>query len=454
MSTYVHSKDLDSVLTLDQLRNYFHNFRKSRSAQGVGIEWELLGVYRETGQALPYYGEYGIEAILAALAERFGYRRMEEKGHVVALSRDGDYVALEPGGQLELSAKPVRTVHEICVQLENFRQELIEISGPFSAAWLGVGFQPFSGRDQLEWVPKRRYEIMRDYLGKRGELAHDMMKRTAANQASFDFLDEADAMEKLKVVYGASSLVSALFAHSPISEGGPNGFLTYRMRVWRDTDPARTGFVRKCFKAAAGFDDYLDYALDTPMMFIVRSDQWISLPPMPFRDFLNNGFEKFFPTQNDFDLHLSTLFPDARLKNCVEIRGADGQRFEYRAAVAAFWKGILYDEGARKEAWDLTKDFSWDDRMAFHVKMEVLGPNAFLGKYRAWDLIKELFRISFEGLGKQGEKNGQGEDETIYLRGVFEDFIKPERTPAEYLMKKWEQEFRGDPGRLVNFLKI
>ncbi|HNV86175.1 MAG TPA: glutamate-cysteine ligase family protein [Candidatus Omnitrophota bacterium] len=454
MSTYVEPEDLESVLTAEQLKDYFPKFRKARSAYQVGIEWELLGVHSETGQALPYYGEKGVESVLAVLADRFGYRRIEERGHVIALERGGSYVALEPGGQLELSAGPVRTIHDIRSQLENFRRELKNVSEGFGAAWLGVGFQPFSGREQLDWVPKRRYEIMKHYLGSRGPLAHDMMKRTAASQVSFDFQDERDAMRKLRAVYGAGSLVSALFAHSPISDGKPNGFLTYRMKVWRETDPARTGLIRKFFEANAGFDDYLNYALDLPMMFIVRGDQWIAMPPISFREFLSNGWENFPATRNDFDLHLSTVFPEARLKNRIEIRGADEQRFGQGPAVAAFWKGILYDEESCEAVWKLTENFSWEERESFHVQMEALGPDAFLGTYRGWDLVRELYRISCAGLKRQGERNASGEDETIYLGSIWEDFITPEKTPAQWLLEKWEKEFRYEAVPLVNFLRI
>lgn len=454
MSNYIASKQAGQPVSSEDLRNYFQSFSKPVGSHAIGLEWELFGVDPETGAPKPYYGTQGIEAVLKRLSDKFGYKPVEEKGRVIALSREDDSVGLEPGGQLEFSPKAVRTVHGIKAQIDLFRRELAEISPEFWIAWLGTGFHPFASLDELEWVPKARYEIMKNFLKARGALAHDMMKRTAAVQVSVDFEGEADALEKLRVIFGVTSLVSALFSNSPVTEGKPNGFLNYRMRAWRHTDARRTGFVPALFRKNAGFSDYLDYALDVPVMFVVRDGRWVPLPGISFREYLDKGFGGLRATRDDFELHVRTLFPEARLKNCIEIRGADGQHFEHVPAVAALWKGLLYSKSAREEAWGLVKDLSMGERQSFHAGMEEKGPNFFLGRARGWDLEKELFAIARRGLKAEPELGPGGDDEAVYLEDFYEKFVLTEKTPAEVLLEKWIGEFRRKPAKLVGYLKI
>ncbi len=454
MSTYVRVRKDDQSISIEDLKRYFHSFAKPISQHALGLEWELFGVSPETGQALPYFGSRGIEAVLKLLTSKFGYQTIEEESHVIALFKGENYVALEPGGQLELSAEPVATVHDVKNQLENFQNELVEITRSLNIAWLNIGFHPFSKLDEIEWVPKKRYQIMKEYLAKKGAWAHDMMKRTAANQVNIDFSNELDAMEKLKIIYGITSLVSALFANSSLSEGKFEGFLIRRLASWRQTDPNRTGLIPVFLREASTFDDYLAYVLETPMIFIIRGNAWIPMQGLPFREFLRKGYSHFRATLEDFELHLSTLFPEARIKNCIEIRGTDGQPFDLIPSVPALWKGILYDQEARLAAWQLVKDFSWEERCAFHLAIEKEGPRAFLGKFRGWDLIKEIFSIAKRGLKSQGKLNSQGEDETVYLDALFERVIKPEKTSAETLVEKWQKDFRETPKLLINHVKL
>lgn len=454
MTTNLRVKRADRIVTLHELRGYFDAFAKPVSLHRVGIEWELFGVLPETGRALPYSGSQGIEAVLASLAEKFHYEILEEDGRIIALFRGDNYVALEPGGQLELSAEPVGTIHEVQAQLLSFRNELREISRTIPCAWLAVGFHPFSTAGEIEWVPKKRYDIMKNYLAKRGRCAHDMMKRTAANQVSVDFSDEKDAMEKLRVVYGLTSIISSLFSHSPIAEGKYDGFLTRRMASWRETDPDRTGLVSSFLAEGGSFGDYLGYVLDAPMMFIIRDSSWIPMEGQRFKDFVTDGWNGFRATRDDFELHLSTLFPEARLKNCIEIRGADGQPFDLIPSVAALWKGILYDKDSREAAWRLVRNFTWDERCAFHREIERKGPRAFLGRYRGWDLVKELYDLACRGLQIQSRRDAAGRDERCYLEVLYEKVIKPEQTAAEILKEKFERDFRNDPRSLVKYLSF
>ena len=452
MSTYLQVTRAEQAISPEFLKGYFHSFAKPAAKYRVGLEWELFGVSPETGCALPYDGPHGIEAVLSLLAEKFGYQSIKEDGHIVALFRGEDYVALEPGGQLELSAGPVATVHEARQILEKFRDELREIGRCLSCAWMTVGFHPFSRLEEMDWVPKKRYKIMKDYLASTGARSHDMMKRTAANQVSLDFESESDAMEKLRVIYGATSLVSAMFAHSSLSEGKWNGFLTRRMASWRQTDPDRSGLVPAFLNEGSRFDDYLDYVLDAPMIFIIRDTTWIPMNGLRFRDFLSRGYGDFLPTRDDFELHLSTLFPEARIKNCIEIRGADGQTFELIPSVAALWKGLLYHGPAREAAWQLVKGFTWEERRAFHEAIETEGPRAFLGAYRGWDLLKELVALARKGLIAQNRLNREGQDESVYLDLLLEKVIQTERTPAETLKEKWQGEFHEEPRLLIEYL--
>lgn len=452
MSTYLGTKRSPKIITLEDLRRYFQSFAKPVRDHALGVEWELFGVRPETGKALPYSGNTGIEAVLNFLEEAFGYEAIQEEGHTIALSRGETHVALEPGGQLELSAEPVRFVTEVAAQLESFRSELLEVSRALPVRWIAVGFQPFSAREDIEWVPKKRYEIMKAYLGARGSLSQDMMKRTCANQINFDYESETDAIEKLILIYRLTTLISALFAHSPLAEGSRNGYLSYRSAVWRNTDPSRSGFIASLMKDSPGLEDYLDYILDTPMMFIVRQNEWISVN-QTFRDFLLKGYRNHRATLDDFELHLSTLFPEARLKNCLEIRGADGQPFRLIPAVAALWKGLLYDAEARAAAGRLLGAIPWEVHLGYRLRAEKEGLKAVLAGRPGWEWIREIFEIARRGLIKQIPPTQEGE-ETRFLDFLYEDVIKPERTPAENLIQQWNEFLHASPPDLVDFLKI
>lgn len=454
MSTYVGTARSQRDISLADLKQYFHSFAKSPSEYAIGLEWELFGVEPHTGRALPYSGPAGIESVLRFLQRTFGYQAIEEEGRAIALSKGKNYVALEPGGQLELSAAPVRTLHEMCNQLESFRKELCAVVQAMPVSWITVGFHPVSSLGELEWVPKKRYDIMRAYLISRGCQAHDMMKRTAANQVNVDFADEADAMEKMRVIYALTSLVSAMFAHSPFEEGRLTRYQTRRMAAWRETDRDRTGLPPAFLEEDAGIEDYLEYVLRTPMIFIIRDHRWIPMEGTRFGDYLGKGFQGFRATMEDWELHLSTLFPEARIKNCIEIRGADGQMFDLIPAVAALWKGVLYEETSRKGVWEILKSFSWPERQAFHVALEKQGPRAFLGKYRGWDLVREIVPLAEEGLRLQEQRDAWGNDERIYLQILKEKIVKPEKTPAEILKERWERETKQDPMALTKILSL
>ncbi len=453
MTTLTGEKESHLIESEEELYTFFHQFAKPASERRVGIECEFFGVERETGKGIPYLGPRGIEAILCRLAATFRYEPVLEEGHVIALKREDIWITLEPGGQVELSAPPVRTIFEIEKQLETFRRELRQIESYFPGiAWLSVGFHPFSPLAELAWVPKRRYAIMGSYLKSRGALAHEMMKRTATNQVNLDFPDEATALSQFRAIFGITSIVSALFAHSGFAEGEPNGFQTRRVHIWGHTDPDRCGLLVEFTKEGKSFRDYVEYLLEMPMIFIVREDQWIPMEGVSFRKFVKKGKNSCRATVSDFELHVSTAFPEARFKHYIEIRGVDAQRFPLIPAVAAFWKGILYENEIREKVWSLVKDFSPKERLKLHESVPKDGLKAKLGKVPILELARELYRLSCEGLTRQASKGERSE--CVYLERMNEEILKPGRTPAETLLEKWMGEWGQNKELLIRYLEL
>lgn len=475
MSTLAGEQESRVLASEEELYGYFQKFSKPAARQRVGIECEFFGIERQTGKALLYFGPRGIEAILCRLAAAFHYEPVLEEGHVIALRKGENWVTLEPGGQVELSAPPVATIFEVEKQIQSFAGELREMEKYFPGiAWLSVGIHPFSSLQDTPWVPKQRYEIMKEYLGRRGRLAHEMMKLTATNQANFDYPDEATALAQFRVVHGVTSFVSAVFAHSSFSAGRPNGYWDRRLAIWNETDAERCGVLTEFLKEGKTFRDYVEYVLRMPLMFVVRGGKWVPMEGIPFREFVKKGRGEFRATLADFELHLSTAFPEARFKQYLEVRGVDAQRLPLIPAVAAFWKGVLYDAEVREETWKLVRNFPLKDRLALHRAIPKEGLKAKIGSSSVCEIVQQLFRLSCKGLGKQA-KRGQVADakaasqpvpflsgpagkeevsECLYLERIEEEIIAPCRSPAETLLEKWEGEFQRNPQRLVDYLEV
>ncbi len=435
------------------LEGYFHQFVKKADRKMVGLEAEFFGVSRTTGKALPYLGTGGIQDILKILAKKFDYKPVTDGGNVIGLSRADNAVSLEPGGQVELSAPPVHDVFEIQGQITRFFAELKESSKDFpDIAWLAVGMQPFSKLDEISWVPKKRYDIMRDYLGVHGKLSHEMMKRTCTNQVNVDYMSEADAMCMLRTSLGITSIVTAMFSNSAFAEGRPNGYMTYRAEIWRHTDPARTGLIPQFIQKGKKFSDYLDYVLDIPMFFIVRAGKWTPLKSLTFRKFLKDGHEGNKATLGDFELHLSTIFPEVRLKQYMEVRGVDCQSPDLIPAVAAFWKGILYDVETREKAWELVADATEAERLALHASVPKEGLKAKLGGRPIFPIAAKLVELSCSSLSRQ--KHSGPSSECIFLNAIRDKIIKPGMSPGEVMLQKWDTEFAQNPRKLIDYLSI
>lgn len=431
------------------LHGYFQSFAKSRKHFLVGLEAEFLGVDRESGKALLYDGKNGIHEVLKFLSARFSYEPLYDGANVIALTRGKALISLEPGGQIELSAPPVLDVFDIERQISIFLSELKTVEREMPGIrWLAYGIQPFSSLAEISWVPKTRYKILAEHIGARGTLSHEMMKRTATNQLNVDFENEEDAMASLRTALGITSIVSALFANSSFSDGRPNGFASYRMEIWNHTDPARTGLIMEFTRPRKTFRDYLEYILEMPMIFIVRDNRWIAVKDRTFRQFIREGYAGTKATLGDFELHLSVAFPEARIKQFLEVRGVDGQSPDLIPAVAAFWKGILYDEATRADAWELVSFAKEEERLRLHHEMPRLGLKACLGGKPIFPIAQQLVELACRGLAKQCTS------ECVFLDRIREKIVRPGQSPGETLIQKWAGEFGRDPALLINYLGI
>src|SRR5574341_1824335 len=356
-----------SVIEKNQeLEAYFHDAGKPRDRWRVGTEYEKVGIDRSTAKAIPYFGRRGVEYILRELMERFGWEPEEQEGHIVALSRDKAQITLEPGGQIELSGEPCESIHCTYAEFNQHIRELLEVSEPLGVIFLGLGMQPISSVDEIEWVPKKRYRIMAPYMPKVGKLGQRMMKQTATVQANIDYSDEKDAMAKFRAAMGLAPLVTAMFANSPISDGQLNGYRSFRGHIWTDTDKARCGLLRFAFDPNVSFARYVEYALDVPMYLVIRDGKYLDFTGVTFRRFLSHGHQGHQAAIEDWELHLTTLFPEVRIKRYMEVRSADSQPPELMPALPALIKGALYDPDCLQASWDLVKGWSWDERMELY----------------------------------------------------------------------------------------
>ncbi len=452
--------DLTAIITKeDDLHGYFELGSKPRERWGIGIEYERFGVIRDTGAPIPYDGPASVAEILRRLVVDRGWTPNEEAGFLFGATKGRTRITLEPGGQMELSGAVHRGLSDARAELQAFVTEIDGLSQPLGIAWLGVGLQPIAPLDSIPWIPKKRYAIMKDYLPRRGGRGHIMMKQTACIQINLDYSSEADAMDKMRTAMGLSPLITALYANSPLTEGMDNGMLTARAWAWRDTDPDRCGILPFVFKDGAGFGDYLEYALDVPMFFVAQGDDLKPAQGMSFRKFIRKGFDGQRATVADFQTHLTTLFPEVRLKHYIEVRGADSGDPASCMALAALWKGLLYDGASRRLAWGLVRDMSVRERN--HLLDEVCkkGPGARLpvaeskaeAGARAGTLVRdaltELVRLARQGLNNQGVP-----EEAAHLDLLDRRLGGEGGCPAHRLAREWDGSMKKDPRLLVEAL--
>jgi glutamate--cysteine ligase len=433
-----------------ELEAYFQNAGKTREQWRVGTEYEKVGIDRFTGKAIPYFGARGVDRILRELIDRYGWQPEEQDGNIIALTRDKAQITLEPGAQIELSGEPCESIHCTYGEFSQHIRELIEVAEPLDIVFLGLGMQPVSRVEEIEWVPKKRYRIMGPYMLKVGTLGQRMMKQTATVQANIDFLDEKDAMAKFRTGMGLAPVLIAMFANSPICEGQQNGYRSFREHIWTDTDRSRSGLLKFAFAPDASFAHYVEYALDVPMYFIIRHHDYIDMTGLTFRQFLERGHNGEPATLQDWADHLTTLFPETRIKRYIEIRSVDSQPPELMPALSALIKGIFYDPDCLLAAWDLVKGWSWDERMETYLDSHKNALAARVRRYTLLDLAKELFQIGWEGLRRQKSLNRNGDDETIYLTPL-KTLLFQGKCPADILVEKWEGELRQDIKNLIAY---
>jgi len=437
---------------LEQLVDHLRAGEKPAERWRVGTEHEKIGLQLRDKSPVPYGGEHGIGVMLERIAVEDGWERVHEGANVIALLKDGASITLEPGGQLELSGAPLRTIHETCSEFNTHLALMKRICEPLGVVWLGLGMHPIHRVDQLPVMPKGRYQIMREYLPTKGALALEMMFATATVQANFDFADEADMVDKMRVSCGVQVLVSAIFANSSLSEGKANGFVSRRLNAWEYTDSDRCGLLPFVFDADFGYRRYVEWALDVPMFFIVRDGHYAPGGGHTFRDFFERGVDGLRPTLADFDLHLTTVFPDVRLKRFIEVRGADAVPPGLTCSLPALWKGLLYDADARAAAWKLVADVSYDERMAARSDVARRGLGAELAGRPVLDLARELAAIARHGLRRIGHAGRRDPDESAYLDPIDEQLALG-RSPGEVVLERWEGEWGRSLDRLIDYAR-
>jgi glutamate--cysteine ligase len=434
----------EPITSKAQLVEYFSSGSKPKSAWRIGTEHEKFVFDVNTLKPIPYEGANGIGAILTGLT-RFGWEAIEENGKVIALTKDGCSVSLEPGGQFELSGAPVESIHQTCAEVGNHLSQVKAIGAELGVGFLGMGFRPKWPRSDTPWMPRNRYQIMRDYMPKVGNLGIDMMTRTCTVQVNLDFADEADMVKKLRVSLALQPVATALFADSPFTEGKPNGYLSYRAHIWTDTDPDRTGPLPFAFEDGMGFERYADYLLDVPMYFVYRDGKYIDASGQSFRDFLKGKLPALpgeTPTTADWSDHATTAFPEVRLKKFLEMRGADGGPWDRLCALPALWVGLLYDGTALDAAWDLVKNWSAEDRANLKAAVPTQALKAKFGKGTVRDLALEVLKIARAGLNARKAGDLAGTDESGFLN-VLQTIADSGECPAEEKLKLFHGKWGG-----------
>lgn len=420
----------------DDLIAYLARGARPRERWAVGTEMEKLVIDAASGEAAPFSR---IEALLQRLEQIGSWQGVRENGRLIALLGPSSSITLEPGGQLELSGELCFDLH--CSQADFSRHisEIVDEAAALGLAFLGLGTQPFTPLAQIDWLPKARYGIMGPYMARTGDMGQRMMKQSAGLQVNFDFSDEADCIDKLRIILATAPLQYALFANSPLLDGKPSGFLSSRGEIWSRTDPDRTGLLPQIFADGAGFATYVDYALDVPMYFISRGGAYVDFTRerFSFRRYLAEGFQGQRATLADWDLHLSTLFPEARLRPQIETRSADALPPQLTLGVAALLKGLLYDGDARAAIWALVKHLDAEQRQSLYRDSWRLGLKAPFGRHSLRELALEALAIARESLRRQQFAAGRGLDETVFLDGI-DEIASSGVTLAERLLARWQ----------------
>ena len=433
-----------------ELVEWFEAGSKPQADWRIGTEHEKFGFIADGLRPLPYDGPASVRAVLDGLQAKCGWEGIVEGGHLIGLKApDGGSVSLEPGGQFELSGAPLETIHQTCNEVNTHLADVRKVAEPLGIGFLGLGFSPVWSLEETPVMPKGRYGIMLNYMPKVGRLGREMMKRTCTVQTNLDFSSEADMVKKFRVSLALQPVATALFANSPFSEGRTNGFLSYRSHIWADLDPDRTGMLPFVFEEGFGFERYADYALDVPMYFVRRGGRYIDVAGQSFRDFMAGklpGLPGQRPAMADFEDHLSTIFPEVRLKRFLEMRGADSGPWSRLCALPALWVGLLYDSGTLDEAWEMVKGWSAEEREMLRRGAGVLGMRTPLpcgSRGSMQDLARDVLALSRQGLKRRAKLSTSGDDETGFL-SALDEVVAAGRTPADALLEAYHGRWNRD----------
>ena len=446
---------IDNTLIADknQLVEFLENGCKpDRSSWRIGSEHEKFIFHRDDSTPLTYAGENGragIRDVLNAFVER-GWSPVTEGDNIIAALKDGASVTLEPGGQFELSGAPLETIHQTCNEVSSHLAITEEISHNLDIGFLGLGYHPTLKREDVPVMPKARYDIMRAYMPKVGSMGLDMMLRTCTVQVNLDFASEADMVEKFRLSLALQPLATALFANSPLKEGRPNGFRSLRSHVWTDTDSDRCGMLPFVFEDSMGFERWVDHVLDVPMYFVRRDGKYVDAAGQSFRDFIKGELPALpgeLPTMEDWKDHMTTLFPEVRLKTFLEMRGADGGPKSHLCALPAFWVGLLYDSEAQNEAAALVKDWSLDDMASMRNNAPMMGLTTEIKGQTFQDLAKDVLSIADKGLKNRARLSTAGETEQGFLNALWES-AETGLTPADRVLEDLNGPWGGDVTRI------
>lgn len=440
--------DQTPISSTQELIDYLAQGCKPVEKFRIGTEHEKFAFFRDGNKPVPYFGDASISALLKGMQEKLGWEPIIDEGNIIGLSEQSGMgaISIEPGGQFELSGAPLETLHETCKESNRHLAMLREIAEPMGIRFLGIGGSPLWTYDETPQMPKSRYAIMTRYMPKVGSHGLDMMYRTCTIQVNLDFSSEEDMRRKMRVSMKLQSVATALFASSPFTEGKPNGLLSWRGDIWRDTDNRRSGVLPFTFQPDFGFHHYVEWALDVPMYFIVRDGKYRDCTDMTFRQFMNGALKgqiaEWEPNLGDWTNHLSTLFPDVRLKRFLEMRGADGGPWRRICALPAYWVGLLYDDSALAAADELTADWTVEDVVAMRDAVPVQGLKATVAGRSVMDVARETVSISRDGLRNRKRLNDEGQDESVFLNPLDEVLAK-KATLAEDLLTayngRWNQ---------------
>jgi glutamate--cysteine ligase len=439
--------DMTPIESRDALVAWFEAGSKPRENFRIGTEHEKFAFTLEGHDPVPYDGPRGIKALLNGMRHLLGWEPIMEADNIIGLYdvTGGGAISLEPGGQFELSGAPVETVHQTCSELMAHLAQVREIARPLRIGFLGIGMTPKWSLREMPAMPKGRYRIMTAYMPKVGSLGLDMMYRTCTVQTNLDFSSEPDMVKKLRVSLALQPVATALFANSPFTDGKPNGFLSFRSEIWRDTDNQRAGTLPWAFESGMGFERWVDYALDVPMYFVKRGDKYIDVAGQSFRDLLAGRLDALpgeRATLSDWANHVSTIFPEVRLKRFLEMRGADGVPWRMLPALPAFWVGLLYDQDCLDAAWDIVKDWTAPERQKLRDDVPKQALKATIRGRSMLELAKDCLTLAHAGLKRRDRRDREGRDETLYLE-TLGDIVRRGYTPAEELLQKFHGPWRG-----------